>query len=249
MFMRVISTGSTKGNCYSLQSSTGEIVLLDCGCNYKKILRGIDYKIRNVVGCLLTHSHDDHKKSFKDLMNAGLQIYTNDETVENLNIMTGELMIGLPERRTRLLTNEFNGFAVTPFYVPHDDTPNFGYVIAHPEMGLIIYATDFMHFPYSFRNMNINHFLIECNHMDDTPERGSFKFEHSIRGHSSLSTVKEIIRVNKTTSLRTVTLCHLSDGWGDPDRMQEEIQEVVGEYAKVQIAKTGLEVDLNLCPF
>ncbi len=57
MFMRVISTGSTKGNCYALQSSTGEIVILDCGCNYKKILRGIDYQIRNVAGVLLSHEH------------------------------------------------------------------------------------------------------------------------------------------------------------------------------------------------
>lgn len=246
MFMRVISTGSTKGNCYALQSDAGEILLLDCGCNYKKILRGIDYKISKVVGCLLTHIHGDHKKSFKDLMNAGVQIYTNDETVENLNVMTGELMISLPERRPRFLTSDFT---VTPFYVPHDGTPNFGYIISHPEMGRMIYATDFMHFPCSFKNMDINHFLIECNHMDDAPERGSFKFEHSIWGHSSLSTVKEIIRVNKTTSLRTVTLCHLSDGWGNPDRMQKEVQEVAGEYAKVQIAKPGLDVDLNLCPF
>nr|DAG92840.1 MAG TPA: metallohydrolase-like protein [Herelleviridae sp.] len=55
--MRVISTGSTKGNCYALQSSTGEIVLLDCGCNYKKILRGIDYWISNIDAVLLSHEH------------------------------------------------------------------------------------------------------------------------------------------------------------------------------------------------
>lgn len=55
--MRVISTGSTKGNCYALQSSTSEIVLLDCGCKYKKILRGIDYQINNVSGVLISHEH------------------------------------------------------------------------------------------------------------------------------------------------------------------------------------------------
>lgn len=57
MFMRVISTGSTKGNCYALQSNTGEILLLDCGCKYKKILRGISYRISNVSGVLLSHEH------------------------------------------------------------------------------------------------------------------------------------------------------------------------------------------------
>ena len=67
MFMRVISTGSTKGNCYALQSSTGEIVLLDCGCNYKKILRGIDYQISNVEAVLLSHGHGDHTEAFKTI--------------------------------------------------------------------------------------------------------------------------------------------------------------------------------------
>lgn len=42
---------------YQLRSSTGEIVLLDCGCNYKKILRGIDYQISNVEAVLLSHEH------------------------------------------------------------------------------------------------------------------------------------------------------------------------------------------------
>lgn len=43
--------------CEALQSSAGEIVLLDCGCNYKKILRWIDYQINNVSGVLLSHEH------------------------------------------------------------------------------------------------------------------------------------------------------------------------------------------------
>ena len=34
----------------------------------------------------------DHRESFKNLMNLGIQIYTNDETVEHLQIITGELM-------------------------------------------------------------------------------------------------------------------------------------------------------------
>ena len=70
MFMRVISTGSTKGNCYALQSSAGEIVLLDCGCDYKKILRGIAYLISNVSGVLLSHEHGDHAEAVHEIVNA-----------------------------------------------------------------------------------------------------------------------------------------------------------------------------------
>lgn len=57
MFMRVISTGSQQGNCYALTSDSEEILLLDFGCDSKKILRGIDYKISNVIGAVLSHEH------------------------------------------------------------------------------------------------------------------------------------------------------------------------------------------------
>lgn len=57
MFMRVISTGSQEGNCYSLTADNGEILLLDFGCDKKKILKGIDFKISNVCGALLSHEH------------------------------------------------------------------------------------------------------------------------------------------------------------------------------------------------
>ena len=43
MFMRVVNTGSTHGNCYVLKSNSGEMLLLDCGCRYKDILKAIDY--------------------------------------------------------------------------------------------------------------------------------------------------------------------------------------------------------------
>lgn len=245
MFMRVINTGSQPGNCYALKSESGETLLLDCGCRYSEILKGISYRISEVSGCLLTHGHGDHLKSFQNLMQSGIQIYTNDETVESVNTISGELMIGLPEKKSK----DIGSFRVTPFYVPHDKTSNFAYMISHEECGRIIYATDFSYLPFTFKNMRINHFLIECNHLDESPEQDSFKFEHSIRGHSSLSTVKEIIRVNKTASLRTITLCHLSEGWGNPEVMQKEIQDVAGDDVLVQIARPGLDIDLNLCPF
>lgn len=55
--MRVINTGSQSGNCYALRSEAGETLLLDCGCRYPEILKGISYRISDVSGCLLTHEH------------------------------------------------------------------------------------------------------------------------------------------------------------------------------------------------
>lgn len=57
MFMRVISTGSKAGNCYALISDSGEILLLDFGCDSKRILKEINYRISDVVGAVLSHEH------------------------------------------------------------------------------------------------------------------------------------------------------------------------------------------------
>lgn len=57
MFLRIISTGSQTGNCYALISDSGQILLLDFGCDKKKIQRGIDYKVSDIVGAVLTHGH------------------------------------------------------------------------------------------------------------------------------------------------------------------------------------------------
>ena len=57
MFMRVISTGSKAGNCYALISDGGEILLLDFGCDSKRILKEINYRISDVVGAVLSHEH------------------------------------------------------------------------------------------------------------------------------------------------------------------------------------------------
>lgn len=59
MFMRVINTGSQPGNCYALKSESSEILLLDCGCRYSEILKGISYRISEVSGCLLSHEHGE----------------------------------------------------------------------------------------------------------------------------------------------------------------------------------------------
>lgn len=56
MFLRTIATGSS-GNSYALISSTGEILLLDLGISEKTIKKGIDWKISDVVGAVVTHKH------------------------------------------------------------------------------------------------------------------------------------------------------------------------------------------------
>lgn len=59
----------------------------------------------------------------------------------------------------------------------------------------------------------------------------------------------KIVTVNKTPDMRNVILCHLSDGWSNPDRMKREVQEVVGKWVNVDVAHAGLEVELSKYSF
>lgn len=57
MLLKTINTGSKNGNCYAMISGANEILLLDCGCTYREIMRGIDYRISDVAGVAVSHEH------------------------------------------------------------------------------------------------------------------------------------------------------------------------------------------------
>lgn len=53
--LKVLGSGS-KCNTYIIEAG-GEHLLLDLGCKWSDILKSLNYKIDNVVGVLVTHSH------------------------------------------------------------------------------------------------------------------------------------------------------------------------------------------------
>ena len=187
-------------------------------------------------------------------MKAGVQCYGCDELQEKLETVYGERIIGLPEKRSIRISE----WIVIPFYLPHTtrnkDTgalipcPNFGYLIKSGDETLL-YATDFEYIPYTFKSQKINYMLLECNHMDDLLERDSAKYEHVLKGHSSISTVRDIILANKTPDLRNVILCHLSSENADPETMQKEVQSVAGKWVNVAVARAGMSVEMSKYPF
>lgn len=56
MFVRCIGTGSS-GNCYALYDNDGKILLLDLGVSAKTIKKAIDFRVSDVVGCVVSHEH------------------------------------------------------------------------------------------------------------------------------------------------------------------------------------------------
>ena len=55
VLLRNIATGSS-GNAYALINDN-EILLLDLGVSTKEIKKSIDFRVSDIVGCVVSHKH------------------------------------------------------------------------------------------------------------------------------------------------------------------------------------------------
>ena len=243
MKLKVIGS-SSKGNAYALITND-EILLLECGCKFSEVKKAIDYQFLKIKGCLVSHGHKDHLKYIREYLSAGIPVYTNDETQEDIEIITGERLYGVTEK----IPFSISGFRVTPFYVPHGDTPCFAYLIEHSDMGRLLFATDYEYLPWSFRNWKIEHFLIEANYSDDFVNPDMPNYDHVLTGHASLKTCLKVIETNKTPNLRTIIMCHLSGVSGSINYFITEMKKVAGRGVWVDCAEPGMTVELFKDPF
>lgn len=243
--MRCCGSGSS-GNSYALIADNGEILAIESGCKFLDFEKMIDWKISDVVGCIVSHEHGDHARYIKDFMKSGIPVYTAFETQTALETITGERTIAIPPRTAR----QIRSFSVTPFNVPHDtEIECYGYLIKHEEMGRLLFLTDLEYCKYNFSKLNIEHIMVEANYSMELVDRDEPNYEHRLRGHMSLDTALKFIQTNDNPALRNVVLIHLSDTSGDPALFLKRTKETIEYGANVYVAEKGLEVDMNLCPF
>ncbi len=152
----IIIGSSSKGNSYALQADTGEILLLEAGVPLKEVKKAIGYQTSKVKMVIVSHIHGDHAKYIPEYVKAGLNVYSN---VDVSNHYRDQVCIMDASQ-----TYHCGKFHVTPFDVEHD-VPNFGYLIYHPEVGTIFFATDCYNLKFAIKGVNI--FLAECNYSDE----------------------------------------------------------------------------------
>lgn len=225
MKIKTIASGSS-GNCYYIEYEN-QILLLDAGIPIKDIKIGIDFRIADVVGCLVSHSHLDHSLSADKLENMGIRVY-RPYTIEDKKIL-----------KTRI-----GSFNITSFDVPHNGTENRGFLI---NVGgkTILYMTDFEYCPYRFADMQISTMLIECNYQQTMIDEQNEHIRHIWLGHSELYTAADFIKQNTTDKLENVILCHASEsGHLSKSVAVTTIKEIVPDNVNVYMAEKGLEVEL-----
>lgn len=232
--IKVLASGSA-GNCYLLETSK-ETLILECGIKYKDILKGLNFDLSKVVGCLISHEHKDHSKAMNDLINKGIDIYASKGTHHALPGNEIEAY-----HRFAITNSQFKtigGFFIIPFTTQHDVAEPLGFVIHHEELGGILFATDTYYLKYRFDK--IEHVLIECNYSEDVLKDLPSWRARVLKSHMSLETLKEALKTWDLSNTKDITLIHISEGNGDPQRFKKEIEELTG--IKTYIAVPELEI-------
>lgn len=242
MKLKCISTGSS-GNCYTLTSNSGETLILDCGIPIKEIKKGLNWNVRNVVGCIVSHAHSDHSKSVKNLSDMGIPVFAPYRSLKPMIIGDYRLKIQAFDLTTvdgRWTHTNADG----------SECPCYGFLITHPEMGKMLYITDTELIKWKFKD--INHILLGVNYDKDLVNKDNDpKTRHVFRGHLSIDTACDFVKANYSDSLQNVIMCHLSSENADRDSFIEKMKKVAC-VANVDVAEPGKEWILRKgdeCPF
>ncbi len=185
----------------------------------------------------------------KDIIKAGVDIYTSPETASKLGISESHRL----EMVDSGMQFSVGDFEILAFRVEHDALNPLGFLIYHkPTKTKICFATDTYYIRHRFSGLDF--LLIECNYCKDTLdyniENGFIAREMKNRlleSHFSLEHVKEFLAANDLSRVQKIVLLHLSYNNSDADRMIREITELTGK--DVVIADAGKEIPLEQFPF
>lgn len=246
MQLTVINSNSA-GNAYIL-SNDREALLIECGVAFTKIKEALNFDLKKVVGCILTHEHGDHAKSVKDVLMAGINVYATDGTHHALNTYKSHRAI------TTFSGDQFKigGFTIAPFDVEHDVAEPVLFLIHHEECGKILFLTDSYYCKWQFNGLN--NIIIEANYdqrildqrLKDGATLESLR-DRVITSHMSLKTCKGLLAANDLSAVQKIVLIHLSDGNSNAAQFKLEVEQQTGK--PVYIAEPGLKIPFNKTPF
>lgn len=227
MDIMVIASGSS-GNAYRISDGTTAL-LLDAGIPLKAIRKALNFRVRDLSGCLITHEHGDHVKAASDLAKAGVDIYTSKGTIASSRLEGHRIN---PVEALKEL--QIGTFAVLPFDVQHDAKEPLGFLLTSRVTGeKLLYFTDTYYLKYRFDGLT--HIMGECNYSMDIIEESVSKgyipqelVPRLVKSHMSLEHFLDLLRANDLRTVKQIYLLHLSNNNSDADRFRKAVQKLTG---------------------
>lgn len=256
--MKLTVIGSrSDGNAYVLQNAD-EALLLEAGLPFKKTLEALDYQINKVVGCLVSHEHQDHANHVAEYLDNGIRVLASRGTTKAMQerwipkrVMHTPEVVPYNEDGT-FAQFSLGGFTVVPFDTIHSTEEPTGFYIHHADIGTMMFATDTGYLPRPFAGLN--NLMIEANYAPEVLQ-GRYlagkiterRYNHTLQGHMSIDTTIEALRANDLSRVNNIILLHLSEDHADPERFRELVYQATGKT--VYVAQPGMEIEFNATPF
>jgi phosphoribosyl 1,2-cyclic phosphodiesterase len=239
--MTVIASGSS-GNCYVLEG-TRSALILECGVTPERLMAGTTLDMSKVAGCLVSHEHGDHAAYVQRYADLGLPILCSAGTRDALGGITGKVTAP-----GNLLPTYLGEWCISFLPTRHDAAQPVGFIITHPELGVLLFITDTAPIPLNFRNLRLDHIMVEANYddalLDEAVASGRVAeagAARTRRSHLSIRGAVELVKANETAALKDVTLLHLSPYNSNAREFKARMQEAV-LFADVYVAKPGCRV-------
>ncbi|SEB28055.1 MBL fold metallo-hydrolase [Paenibacillus sp. 276b] len=231
--IEITSLGSSSaGNAYRITDGHTPL-LLDAGLRYKDIQRGLAFRVSELAGCLVSHDHGDHSIAIKDLIKAGVDIYTSSGTADALRLDSHRV-----RRVSALEPFTIGTWSILPFDVQHDAAEPLGFLLANTAGGKLLFATDTYYIKHRFTGLT--HIMVECNYSINILNQNiaagrvpAVLKNRLLRSHFSLENVKEFIRANDMRRVQEIHLLHLSDNNSDEALFKREIAALTGKLVYV----------------
>lgn len=240
--MLVLNSGSS-ANGYVLYNDR-EALVLECGVSYDTCLKALKFRRGIIVGALVSHEHGDHAKYVEQYLEAAIPVYMSAGTASQLKYKKSRRPIAVEKNKVFSV----GSFLVLAFATKHDCAEPVGFLIRHPEMGQIVFATDTYYLPHRFEGLS--QIMIECNYDNQIIDRNvsegtvpAIVRDRVNQSHMSLETCVETLKANDLSGVNNIVLLHLSSKNSDPQKFKAVVQEETGKL--VTIAKKGVDIPFN----
>ena len=246
MRLTILASGSS-GNGYLFEARHSAL-LVECGVKPEIMMRRTAVPISRIAGALVSHEHNDHAGFAARYASLGIKIYASEGTILGIKGIVPEYQASVLRPMQVRYIGEWK---VMPFDVRHDAAEPLGFIIEHPEAGRILFLTDTVVCPYDFRELGLDHILVEANYddrlLDSNVANGLVDSARAARTrgtHLSLRGACDLLKADQTAELKTVVLIHLSEQNADREAFARKAAETA-LFAKIAVARPGLSIDLN----
>lgn len=217
---------SSKGNAY-LISDFQTTVLIECGISLKELKRKTNFIVPSVIdACLVSHVHQDHSKSLKDLLNAGVKCYALKEVFEAKDINNHHRA----KRLKHLKQIDIGTFKIIPLEMKHD-VPCVGFLIYSVVTNeKLLFATDTYMIKYAIRDLD--YIMIEANYDVELVEDNGQR-ERLIKSHMCIDTTIQYLKSIDLSKVKRIYLMHLSNRHSSEEDFKRKVQAATGKVVEV----------------